>query len=158
MTVEEAKNIGSRQALKSVGIGLLIAQVIMTLLSSGSGFLKGFLWFTDISYKLNLTAGIIIMLLCGYYCGRRAGFEILIKKLNYNWVGFKYGIITLMAATFLASWIGFFQEGIQLIGTGDNPYNDYIFKPLFWVFVFGLLPVIFVGFWFGRQIKTQEIK
>jgi len=156
VTIEEAKKVGSNQALKSVGIGLLIAQLIMTLLSSDGGFLKELLWFTHFGHNLNLAIGAIIMLISGYYFGQRAGYEILIKKKDYTWVGFKYGIIILMTTAFFASWTGFFQEGIRLMGTNDNPFIDYIYKPLFWVFIFVLFPVLIVGFWFGKQIKERD--
>jgi hypothetical protein len=156
MTEVEAKKIGSRQGLKSVGVGLLIAQLIMTWFSSDAGLLKGFLWFVTFSYNINLIIGVIIMLLSGQLFGQLAGKEILIKKRNYKWVGFKYGMATLLTTAFLASWTGFFQEGIHDIGTTDEPFADYIIKPLFAVFFFGLIPVLLVGFWFGRQIKKQE--
>ena len=156
MTEVEAKKIGSRQALKSVGVGLLIAQLIMTWFSSDAGLLKGFLWFVSFGYNLNLAIGIVIMLLAGHLFGQLAGKEILIKKKNDLWIGFKYGMATLLTTAFLASWTGFFQEGIDNIGTNDEPFTDYIIKPLFWVFFFGVIPVLFVGFWFGRQIKKRE--
>jgi hypothetical protein len=155
MTKEKAKQIGSRQALKSVALGLLTAQLIMTLLSSDSGILKGFFWFIDFSYNINLLIGVIVMLLCGHFYGQRAGFEILMKRKDYSWVGFKYGFLTLITTAFLSSWTGFFQEGIHNIGTNDEPFTDYIFKPLFWITVFGLIPVVLVGFWFGSQINKQ---
>jgi len=50
MTATEAKKIGSRQGLICVGFGLLIAQLIMTWMTSDIGIIKGFLWFT--TYKL----------------------------------------------------------------------------------------------------------
>jgi len=156
MTEEKAKKIGSREGLKSVGIGLLIAQLIMTWLSSNAGLVKGFFGFVNFRYPLNLVMGAIIMLLCGHFFGKWTGFEILIKKRNHAWVGIKYGMATLLTTAFLASWIGFFQEGMDNIGTDDNPFNAYIFKPVFWIAVFGLIPVLLVGIWFGRQIKKQE--
>lgn len=158
MTIQEAKKIGSNQALKSVVIGIVIAYLIMSLLSSDSGFLKALLWFTTINYKLNLLIGVIIMLVCGYYLGQRAGYEILIKRINCYWVGIKYGILVLVTTTFFSSWVGFFQEGVHLIGTNDNPFNDYILRPVMIVFEFGFIPVLIVGSWFGKQIKKQEAK
>ena len=156
MTLQEAKKAGSIQALKSVGIGLLIAQLIMTLLSSDGGFLKGCLWFTDVDYKLNLLIGVIIMSLCGYHWGQRAGTEILLKKRNYKWVGIKYGIITLLSTAFLSGWTGFFRQNKYVNGIDNTPFHDYILKPLFWIFIFGLFPAIIVGFWFGKQIKKRD--
>lgn len=150
MTEIEAKKIGSKQGLLSVGIGLLIAQLIMTLFSSN------FFWFTSASFKLNLAIGIIIMLLSGHLFGQLAGIAILIKKRNYILTGFLNGMTVLMTTAFLSSWIGFFQEGFDNIGTNDNPFEDYIFKPIFWIFLFGLLPSFLVGIWFGKQIKKHE--
>ncbi len=118
MTTEEARRIGSKQALQAVGIGLIVAQLIMTLLSSDNGFLKGLIWFTGINFGLNLLIGIVVSLLCGYYFGQRAGVEILIKKRNYAWIGLKYGMLTLLTTAFLSSWTGFFQDGF-----GKNNYH-----------------------------------
>ena len=157
MTEFEAKKIGSKQGLISVGLGLLIAQLIMTWFSSDNGIIKGFLWFTSFSYNLNILIGIIIMLLSGHFYGQLAGKAILIRKRNYILTGFLCGMAILMTTAFLSSWTGFFQEGIDKVGTNDNPFEDYILKPLFWIFFFGLLPVFFVGLWFGRQIKKHGI-
>ena len=157
MTEIEAKKIGSRQGLISVGIGLLIAQLIMTWLSSDNGIINGFFWFTTFSYNLNLIIGALIMLVSGHVFGQLAGKAILIKKRNYILVGFLCGMAILMTTAFLSSWTGFFQEGIEKIGTNDNPFEDYILKPVFWIFFFGLLPVFFVGIWFGGRIKKHRI-
>ena len=157
MTKIEAKKIGSRQGLISVGIGLLIAQLIMTWFSSDNGIINGFFWFTSFSYNLNLIIGAIIMLLCGHIFGQIAGKAILIKQRNYILTGFLCGMAILMTTAFLSSWTGFFQEGIEKVGTNDNPFQDYIIKPMFWIFFFGILPVFIVGIWFGRQIKKHGI-
>lgn len=156
MTETEAKKIGSRQGLISVGLGLLIAQLIMTsLISSDKGFFKAFFWFTTINYKLNIFVGAIIMLLNGHIFGQLAGKAILIKKGNFILVGFLCGMAVLLTTAFLSGWTGFIQEGIDNIGTNDNPFEDYIFKPLYWVTIFGIVPAFLVGIWFGGQIKRK---
>lgn len=159
MTEKEAKQIGSRQGLISVVIGLLIAQLIMTtLISSDEGFLKAFFWFTTINYKLNILVGAIIMLLSGHFIGQLAGKAILLKRKNFILVGFLSGMAVLLTTAFLSGWTGFLKEGIRNIGTNDNPFEDYIFKPLYWVAVFGAIPAFLVGIWFGRQIKVKGKK
>lgn len=158
MTETEAKRIGSIQGLISVGIGLAIAQLIMTFISSDEGFFKAFFWFTTISYKLNIFIGAIIMLLCGHFFGRIAGKQIIIKKHNFILVGLLSGIAVLLTTAFFSGWTGFFQEGVDNIGTYDNPFEDYIFKPLFWVTIFGILPALLVGIWFGGQINRKGLK
>lgn len=156
MTINEAKKIGSKQGLISVGIGLLIAQLIMTLMfSTGQGFIKAFFWFTDISYWLNFLIGIFIMLACGHFYGQLAGKLILIKKWNYVLTGSLIGLAVILTTIFFASWTGFIQEGINNIGTIDDPFFDYIFKPMYWVTMFGFIPALIVGIWFGKKIKKK---
>lgn len=157
MTLTEAKKIGSRQGLISVSLGLISAQLIMTLLIAPSeGIIESFIWLTDINYLINIVIGAIGMLLSGYLYGQLAGKEILIKKRDHTWVGIKYGMLTLWTGTCIGSLIGFFDEGFHKIGMHDDPFYDYLFKPLFWVTLFGLIPVLIVGLWFGKQIKKKE--
>jgi hypothetical protein len=159
MTEVEARKIGSRQGLICSGLGVLIAQLIMTaMISSDQGFFKAFFWFARVNYKLNLFVGIVILLLCGHFYGQIAGKAILTKKKNFVLVGFLTGMAVLLTTAFLAGWTGFFQEGIDNIGTNDNPFEDYIFKPLFWVTIFGIIPALLVGIWFGGQIKKKGQK
>ncbi|MEL7006345.1 MAG: hypothetical protein AAFN93_27005 [Bacteroidota bacterium] len=155
----KAKKIGSRQGLISVGLGVLIAQLIMTLLiSSDEGIIEGFFWFTDVSYWFNILVGVIIMLVCGHFYGQLAGKLILINKWNYVLTGTLVGLAIILTTTFFASWVGFFQEGLDYIGSNDNPFFDYIFKPMYWVTLVGLIPSLLVGSWFGRQIKKKGIE
>jgi hypothetical protein len=155
MTKETAKKIGRNEAFKSVTIGLIVAQVIMTLLSSETNLFKGFFWFIEFNYKLNVVIAIIAIYLCAYFYGQIAGKAIIINGKDHLWTGFLYGLLTLVTSTFLASWTGFFQEGIDNLGTSDEPFNDYIIKPLFWVTIFGIVPVLIVGFWFGSRIREK---
>lgn len=159
MTERIAKRIGSRQGLLSAALGLLIAQVIMvSLFTSGQDLYHAFFWFTRVSYRLNILIGALIMLLSGHVYGQLAGTAILIKEQNALLVGFLCSMAVLLTTAFFSGWTGFFQEGIDNIGTHDNPYEDYIFKPLFWVTIFGAIPAFFVGLWFGRRIKRMGRK
>ena len=156
MTSTEAKKIGSRQGLISVGLGLLIAQLIMTLLcSADEGFPEGFFWFMDIGYWINILIGALIMIACGHFYGQLAGKLILIQRWNYLLTGILIALAVILTTTFFASWVGFFKEGIDNIGGNDNPFFDYIIKPMFWVTLFGLIPALIVGSWFGARIKKK---
>ena len=159
MKEAEAKKIGSRQGLISTGLGILIAQLIMTaMISTDQGFFNAFFWFTDVDYKLHLFIGCIIILFCGHFYGQLAGKAILIKQRNFILVGFSCGMAVLLTTAFLAGWTGFFQEGFDKIGTNDNPFVDYIFKPLFWITIFGMIPALIVGIWLGAKIKSKGKK
>ncbi len=156
MIEKEAKKIGSRLGLICAGLGVLIAHLIMTaMISSDQNLFKAFFWFAKVDYKLNLIIGIVILIACGHFYGQMAGKAILIKKQNYILVGFLCGMAVLLTTAFLSGWTGFFQEGFDNLGSNDNPFEDYIFKPLFWVTTFGAVPAFIVGLWFGRQIKIN---
>lgn len=157
MTEIKAKQIGSRTALLSASIGTLIAQTIMTFLVSGEvNILKAFLWFTTVNYKLNLFVGITLLFTASYFYGQIAGKQILIRNRNHILVGCLTGILVLITTAFLSSWVGFSQEGIDNIGSNDDPFEDYIVKPFFWVSIIGLIPAILVGIWFGSRIKRMR--
>jgi len=156
MNDNSAKKIGGRQGLISTGLGIIIAQLIMTsLIALDEGFIRAFFWFMEVTYKLNLIVGVVIMLLSGYIFGQVGAKAILVKKKNFLLVGTLTGIAVLFTTAFFSSWTGFLQEGFKNIGTNDNPFEDYIFKPMFWITVFGLIPAILVGIWFGIQIKRK---
>ena len=159
MTVENAKTIGAKQGLISVIVGIIIAHLIMTfMISSDNGFIDGFLWITRVDYWYHILIGCLIMILCGYFYGGIAGKLILLKKRNYIVVGFLTGMAVLLTTGFLGGMTGFIQEGIDNIGTNDNPFYDYLFKPLYWVTLFGLVPALIVGTIFGNQIKRKGKK
>jgi len=153
-----AKQIGSRIAIKSALIGIVTAYSIMAILIGLDEGITAILWVLDINYWPNLLLGALGLLLMGYLFGQRAGIEIIEQKKDYSWVGIKYGFITLITGTLIGSTLGFLQEGLDNIGTYDNPFEDYYFKPLFWVMIFGLVPVVLVGLWFGRKIKKVSAK
>lgn len=148
MMPERARTIGRVQAAKAVTIGLGLAYLIMAGLDGNLGWL-GLLshWWS------NLLVATAVMYLCAYVYGGWAGAAIVEKKRDAGWVGTVYGVLTLLTVAFLASWVGFFQEGVAKVGTDDNPFVDYLAKPLFWVSMVGFLPAALVGLWFGNSIK-----
>src|ERR1700752_5076159 len=121
MIKDEAKKTGSKYAFRSVCIGLVIAQVIMTFLpfTAEGGLLKRFLWFMDFDPILNVAIGVIAMMLGAHFFGQQAGIEILIKKKGYAWTGIKYGFIIFITASLIGSSVGFFREGLDHLGTND---------------------------------------
>jgi len=113
ITPNQAKKIGSRQALISVLLGLLIANLIMMRFGSWSeGFFKAFFWIVDVGYFANILVGVGLMLVFGHFFGQQAGKLILLRNWNHFIIGPITGLVILFASVFLASWMGFFQEGI----------------------------------------------
>jgi len=158
MTVDKAEYIGSKNAIISLLSGLLIAQCIMMYFSFGDSLITSFLWFVEFGYGLNILIGVIIGLVTSHYFGKIAGKRILMDERNPILIRITTGFAIVLTTTLLASLVGFFQEGVQNIGSNDNPFVDYIIKPLFWVFLFGFIPVLVVGSLFGKSIKANKPK
>lgn len=160
MDTKTAKQIGQRLAMKSALLGLLIAYILFALLTYrfGENLSKAIFWIFDVEFGYNLLVGAIGLLGMAYFFGQFAGVKILIKRRNEIWTGIMYGLITLLTGTVIGSSVGFVQEGMGSNRGFSDPIYDYYFKPLYWVTLFGLVPVIIVGFWFGRQIRKQGQK
>lgn len=160
MDITTAKQIGQRIGLELAFIGLGVAYLKMAALMMifDGSILTGLFWIANVYWWYHLVVGAIGLLSMSYVFGRRAGVEILVNGRNKYAVGIKYGIITLWIATILGSSVGFFQEGLDKIGTTDEPFEDYFLKPFFWVTVFGFIPTILFGLSFGWQIKKQGSK
>jgi hypothetical protein len=153
MDKKTAGQIGTRMALKSGLIGLAVGYVVFggLIYSWDQNLVKALIWIFDVEFWYHLAIGAIGLLTMACIFGQFAGIDILQKGKNELWTGIKYGFFTLLTGTLIGSSVGFIQEGIGK----HNALYDYYFKPLYWVTMFGIVPVILVGIWFGRQIKKQ---
>ena len=160
MDKRTAQQIGGFLAIKSSCIGLIIAYVLYGYVnySWDHRLYNSVFWIIKVEYLFNLLVGAIGLILMAWLFGQLAGIAIPIKKKNAILTGIKYGFVILITATLIGSSVAFFQEGLKEIGGFSNPFFDYFFKPLYWVTMFGMLPVIVVGIWFGKQVKKQEAK
>ena len=151
MTPEFAKKIGIKKAMRAATIAIGIAFFVMTIFTGGN-----LLWMLDWGYMINIIIGIGILYGLAYMFGKNAGYEILIKKRNSGVVGAKYAVLILLLTAFLAGWTGFVQEGMEPSDTFWDSFEDYIFKPFFWILLVGILPSILVGILFGKWIKKSS--
>lgn len=158
VAIKTAKRIGQRLAIKSGLIGIFIAYVFFGWITYSwkKDLIQALFWIIDVEFDLYLLIGATGLLLMAYIFGGMAGVEIIIENRNEKLTGIKYGFFTLVAGTIIGSSVGFLQEGVDNIGGFSNPFYDYYFKPLYWVCIFGILPVIAVGSWFGIQIKKEK--
>ena len=159
MDPKTAKQIGQRLGLRSAFIGLVTAYLIYSgvLLQLGDKPAHAFLWLFYDDYAINTIVGAIGLLLMGWLFGELAGHQIIFKKRNELLIGVLTGLLTLLTGTLIGSTVGYFQEGFDNSDVLEALF-DYYYKPLFWVTVFGTIPAIIVGIWFGRQIKKQGLK
>ena len=143
MDTETAKNIGTKLAIKSISIGVIIAYLMMTVITSGvqTSFFEGLFWIIRVRSEAvqDFLIGIAAFYACGYYFGGKAGIAILLKQHSYLWAGPCWGLFTLLSTVFFASILSFNFNNIAWI--------------VFYIGIFGLIPALLVGLWFGWKIK-----
>lgn len=157
MTLDRAAWIGRRRALKAVAVGVLLAYGLMAYFTNGWRG-PALLWPAEFGYGWNLLIGTGVFGAAGCYFGGQAGRAVLVRQQPAGWAGAKCGVLTLLVTAALSGVPGFLQEGIALIGTPDNPFVDYLYKPALWIVVFGFLPAALVGIWLGYSIKAAGRK
>jgi hypothetical protein len=158
MDEKVAKKIGIKYGIKSIIIGLIIFYFIplIFLLLSGEG-LKSIIWLNelDLYSLLFILNWVFLFFLFAFIFGMKAGKEILTKKRDYEKVGMKYGFLTLLFASFFGCLPGLITEGMNGFTLKSYGINAYIFKPMFWILLFGIIPSILTGRWLGKKIKSK---
>lgn len=157
MDKKTAKSIGRKRAFESVSIGVALFYVIGVFLFSQEG-LRSLLWlrYLDLYNWVFIANWILTFYILAIFVGNYAGKEILIRNKNTLIVGVKSGVVILCLAAVFGCLLGFITEGIENIGTNDNPFVDYFMKPIFWIVIFGFIPSIIVGIFFGWRIKNSK--
>lgn len=158
MKEKVAKRIGMKYGMKSIIIGIVFSYCILFIffLFSGEG-LKSIIWFNKLdSYSLLFILNwIFLFFLFAFIFGVKASKEILIQKRDYEKVGMKYGVLTLILASLLGCLPGLISEGMDGFTFKSYGINAYVFKPMFWIIFFGIIPAVLIGKWFGKKIKSK---
>jgi glucan phosphoethanolaminetransferase (alkaline phosphatase superfamily) len=142
------KKIGYRQAFKAVTVGLVIAYVIMALMA-------GPFWLFQFDYAPTILFAAFMIYVAGYFFGGLTGIWISKQSRLSILFGIIGGFLIVWTATFFGSLIGFMKEGLPNQSEISEPIQDYIYKPMALVTIFGFLPIILVGIWFGLSIKKK---
>lgn len=143
-----ANRIGYRQAFKAITIGLAVAYLIMALMA-------GPFWLFEFDYAPTLIFAAIVLYGTGYLFGGLAGKFILIKRYPSVLVGLISGFLIIWSATFVGSLVGFFNEGLPNRSPINEPFEDYILKPILMVSIWGFIPIVAIGIWYGWSIKRR---
>ena len=154
MNNKQAKKKGIRKAFESVTIGLVIFYLFGVFVFSNEG-LQSLLWiqYLDLYNWIYILNWAISFYIIGFFIGSNAGKEILIRNKNFLLSGLKHGFLILFFAASLGCFLGFMTEGYENLGTNDNPIIDYFMKPIFWIVLYGLIPTLLMGLFFGWRIK-----
>jgi hypothetical protein len=147
--IQQAKKIGSKIALFLTGVGIITAYLIMSLI------IMSFFWILKVDFIFHLIVGAFAMLITAKYLGRYVGWLIIIRRRCSVLIGVVSGLLILIGGTFCGSLIGFFQEGIGSSDLYEAMFN-YLIKPIYWVSLFGFIPVIISGIIYGLKLKQKR--
>lgn len=145
------RRIGYTQAFKAITVGLTIAYIIMALMA-------GPIWLFQIDYGLTIIFAAVITYIAGYYFGGLTGIWILKQKRPSIIFGIVGGFLIVLSAAFIASLIGLVKEGLSSQSKISESFHDYVYKPMALVTMFGFLPIVLIGIWFGLSIKRHGDK
>lgn len=153
MNITLAKTIGRKKAFESVVIGLIVFYIIGILLFSNEG-LQSLLWlsYLDLYNWLYILNWVITFFVLSYFIGNFAGKFILIKKKNPFFIGFLSGFFMIFFGACFGCLLGFFTEGIYNLDTEENTLIDYFLIPVFWIVVYGFVPSVLLGLFFGKRV------
>ena len=147
--VSKAKYIGAKYGTYLAFSGLLLAQLLLLLFF---GLEEGFFWIAEQEFLVNFAVGILTFIISGYFLGQIAGFQILIQKRDGEKIGALLGLSILVICSFLGSVIGLIQNRKLSL----DAFEDYIFKPMFWLLLVGVIPAIIFGIICGSLIRKKR--
>ena len=145
------KRIGYRQAFKATTAGLMIAYLIMALMA-------GPFWLFQVDYAKSIIFATVIIYIAGYYFGGLTACWIIKEKRPAIIFGITGGFLIVWSATFIGSLVGLEQQGLSNKTEIGQSFHDYVFKPMAVVTMFGFLPIVLVGRWFGLSVKKYGNK
>jgi hypothetical protein len=136
----------------SISINLIIAIIMIFTMFGISGLMDIILEWPDI-----LSLGIFALYISGYYLAKKMDKEININNRKTYLIGILGLLTILFIGTFVGSTMGFLRFGISEVGQNNlsDVIFDYYFKPYFWIFFFGIIPTIIIGFVLGKFLKTD---
>ena len=153
MTEREAKNAGVKVILGGVMAGLMAAILPIVWIDGGLNNLANFF----IDAWPNWSVALIGLFYSGYLLGKKAGTDIIMKKRNAYGVCLKTGFFTLFIGTLCGSLVGFGVDGLPAESFTDAVF-DYIVKPFYWIFFFGLPFLLIISGILGWQIKRLGLE
>ena len=156
----QEKIAGGRAGLMFAVAAMLLGLVIVALF--GQLGLISTLYLGKTQVLVSLTASLATLFLTGHFMGRKAGVDILVRKRNWALEGLLVagcclilpalvGSGTALAYDYLWHW----KIGFSDVWTYSRDIEDYFFKPLEWLAIFGVVPAIVLGILCGRFTKNK---
>lgn len=156
--MHEAGRIGGRAGLTAALAGLLLAQGLMMILLTGElGAIGAFFWpfALDVEMSICLLVGLCATFLAAWGLGILGGRIIWTRPRGAWLVGPITGLSVLLLGAWAGSLTGYFVLGSAFWGTNSDPAFDFLVKPMYWITIFGFLPAMLIGLWYGLKVRSK---
>jgi len=157
--IKHAEFKGAKLAVQATLVTeLSILFILITFTVSVSGSENLFVSIlSDTVGIFNCFSFVILTFAVSFFLGRKAGVAIILKKGNYLLISYANGIAIVVLSTLISST---FSLIIQVI-TGAMPENWlllFVAKPVVWMTLLSVIPVLIAGSWYGVQMKMSGTK
>lgn len=148
------KSTGAKVSLLFATIGLLIAVAINLLF--GTIILA-------LNFPTPIILGLIFLYLSAFVYGQLGGVYLYKTKTNSYKIEF-VGILIAFSTVLTMSLAGssyYFIKAINFNNFGASLINaagSYLFKPIFWICFFGLIPSVILGIYWGKVFRNRVNK
>jgi|SRR5690606_36551319 len=151
----EAAKIGRRTGISFAALGVLIANILVTIfVSVDGGFGNGIVWFLNFDYWPSLLVGVVAVFLVSYFLCGRAAAVVVTRKKNEVWVGSATAITVLFVSGLVAGLFLLLQKIIS--GSTDSLLLiDFVLLPALILTFYGFLPASILGICFGVVVKKK---
>jgi len=147
MEIKEAKQIGSKQAIKATIFLFLILELAWFFIETHGDFANGILFFIDKQLNIRFLGLIVQLFGSAYFFGRNVGKEIIISKRKPFLVGIKYA--------FLAGFI--FLAYIIILALYDH--SAEVSMQFIMLFTFEIIiPMVIIWLWAAWRINKRADK
>ncbi len=163
ITEGEAVKIGRRTGIAFGGLGVLVANILVTIFVSVSdGISNGLVWFLHFEYWPSLLVGIAAIIVFSYFLCGSAAAAVITGKKNEVWVGSATAVAVLFASGVSAGLFLVFQNMFSAPPSGSIVLTDLVILPALILTFYGFLPASILGICFGvfirKKATTREVK
>ncbi|MCB1160414.1 MAG: hypothetical protein H7A25_13860 [Leptospiraceae bacterium] len=146
--------IARKHSIRFCSFGVLLA------LSLFLGISSNFTWSRlheglEFLYRfgVNIGFGLIGLYSSVWYLSPFFGQQIIREKRSPGFLGILLTIISLFLGIFLGSLPGFFVSQFYYRSNFSDGFQQTIIGPLYWIFFFGGIPALSLGFFLGKRIE-----
>ena len=103
-------------------------------------------------YASSFATALTVLFVAAWTLGDLAGRAVFARGWSGAWTGWFLAVTCLALAVFAGSLVTLFVDGEPFVYGWGEALFDYVYKPLFWVMAFGLIPCAWLAWLFAKLL------